>query len=92
MEPSCCICWASRTPSHRRQFRRLRADIDGAAGDTRGNFEAAVDYFGRRYVYAGVAPRRRNGKYDGDALRWGEWIVEPGLVYRSAGGAAAPAG
>jgi hypothetical protein len=54
--------------------------------------EAVVDYFGRRYVYAGVAPRRRNGKYDGDALRRGEWIVEPGLVYRSAGGAAAPAG
>jgi hypothetical protein len=50
--------------------------------------EAVVDYFGRRYVYAGVAPRRRNGQYDGEALRQGEWIVEPGLVYRHAGSAA----
>jgi hypothetical protein len=44
--------------------------------------EAVVDYFGHRYVYAGVAPRRHNGRYDPDALGRGEWIVEPGLVYR----------
>jgi hypothetical protein len=51
--------------------------------------EAVVDYFGRRYVYAGVAPRRRNGQYDVGALQRGEWIVEPGLLYRSAGARAA---
>jgi hypothetical protein len=42
---------------------------------------AVVDYFGRRYSYAGVAPRRRGGQYDVEALGPGEWIVEPGLVY-----------
>jgi hypothetical protein len=51
--------------------------------------EAVVDLFGRRYVYAGVAPRRRNGQYDADALGRGEWIVEPGLIYRHAGATAA---
>jgi hypothetical protein len=43
---------------------------------------AVIDYFGRRYVYAGVAPRRRNGGYDVDALEKGERLMEPGLVYR----------
>jgi hypothetical protein len=42
---------------------------------------AVVDYFGRRFLYAGVAPRLRSGRYDGDSLRPGEWIVEPGLIY-----------
>jgi len=43
--------------------------------------EAVVDYFGRRFTYAGIAPRLRNGRYDVDSLRAGEWIVEPGLIY-----------
>ena len=43
---------------------------------------AVIDYFGRRYVYAGVAPRGRNGRYDVDALAKGERLMEPGLVYR----------
>ena len=43
--------------------------------------DAVVDYFGRRFTYAGIAPRLRNGRYDANALRLGEWIVEPGLVY-----------
>jgi len=42
---------------------------------------AVVDYFGRRFTYAGIAPRLRNGRYDADALQPGEWIVEPGLIY-----------
>ena len=46
---------------------------------------AVVDYFGRRYSYAGVAPRRRSGQYDVESLRPGEWIIEPGLVYRDIG-------
>ena len=46
---------------------------------------AVVDYFGRRYSYAGVAPRRRSGQYDVEALGPGEWIVEPGLVYHDIG-------
>ena len=41
-----------------------------------------VDMFGRKYVYAGVAPRRWNGQFDVDALRQGEFILMPGLVYR----------
>ncbi|WP_151115182.1 hypothetical protein [Hypericibacter adhaerens] len=43
---------------------------------------AVLDYFGRRFTYDGVAPHRRDGSYDVKALRPGEWIVEPGLVYR----------
>ena len=42
---------------------------------------AVIDYFGRRFTSAGVAPRLRNGRYDADALQPGEWIVEPGLIY-----------
>ncbi len=40
-----------------------------------------VDYFGRRFSYAGVAPRLRSGRYDIGSLGLGEWIVEPGLIY-----------
>jgi hypothetical protein len=47
---------------------------------------AVVDYFGRCYSYVGVAPRRRGGHYDVEALGPGEWIIEPGLVYRDIGG------
>jgi hypothetical protein len=43
---------------------------------------AVVDYFGRHYTYAGIAPRRHNGQYDIDALATDERLVEPGLVYR----------
>jgi hypothetical protein len=43
---------------------------------------AVVDYFGRRYVFAGIATRGRNGKYDTEALGRGERLVEPGLIYR----------
>jgi hypothetical protein len=46
---------------------------------------AVVDYYGCRYTYAGVAPRRCNGAYDVQSLRLGEWIVEPGLIYRNEG-------
>ena len=51
---------------------------------------AVIDYFGRRYLYAGVAPRRRNGQYDIAALATGERLVEPGLVYCHDGDGAAP--
>ncbi|MGH6883066.1 hypothetical protein [Hypericibacter sp.] len=43
--------------------------------------EAIRDFFGRRFVYDGIAPRRRDGKYDVSQLQPGEWIAEPGLVY-----------
>jgi hypothetical protein len=46
---------------------------------------AVVDCFGRRYSYVGVAPRRRSGQYDVESLHPGEWIIEPGLVYRDIG-------
>ena len=42
---------------------------------------AVIDEDGRRYVYAGTAPRLLDGRYDLDALRTDEWLVEPGLVY-----------
>ena len=43
---------------------------------------AIVDADGRRYTYAGVAPRLGDGHYDLAALRADEWLIEPGLVYR----------
>jgi len=44
--------------------------------------EVVTDLFGRRFTYAGAAPRKGNGTYDVDSLRSGEFIVEPGLLYR----------
>jgi hypothetical protein len=43
---------------------------------------SVADEFGRRFVYAGVAPRKPNGMFDVDALATGEFIVPPGLIYR----------
>ena len=37
---------------------------------------------GHHYVFEGVAIRRPSGRFDVRALRRGEWIVRPGLVYR----------
>ena len=44
--------------------------------------ESITDCFGRSYIYAGAAPRRRDGRYDIDVLKPGEFLLEPGLVYR----------
>jgi hypothetical protein len=44
--------------------------------------EAVIDAFGRRFVYAGIAPRQPNGRFDDQALGPGEFILKPGLVYR----------
>jgi hypothetical protein len=43
--------------------------------------ETVIDGNGLRYRYAGVAPRGSDGRPDVEALRPGEWIVKPGLVY-----------
>jgi len=43
--------------------------------------ETVVDDRGSSYRYVGVAPRNPNGRYDVEALRPGEWIVQPGLIY-----------
>lgn len=51
--------------------------------------ETVVDASGSRYRYAGVAARDADGRFDVEALRAGEWIVQPGLVY-AADGKAAP--
>jgi hypothetical protein len=45
---------------------------------------AVVDYFGRRYVFAGIATRRRNGQFDTAGLGRAERLIEPGLIYRLA--------
>jgi hypothetical protein len=47
--------------------------------------ERVVDQFGRRFFYVGLASRRRDGRFDVASLRAGEFIVEPGLVYRLEG-------
>ncbi len=44
--------------------------------------EYVYDEFDRLFVYSGVAPRRLNGEFDDKALKPGEFIVQPGLVYR----------
>ncbi|MEI2297059.1 hypothetical protein [Ensifer sp. MJa1] len=43
--------------------------------------EAVTDGDGLRYRFVGVAPRLASGGFDVLALRSGEWIVQPGLVY-----------
>jgi len=43
--------------------------------------ERVVDRFNRRFTYVGVIGRRRDGQYDVDALKPGQFVVEPGLVY-----------
>jgi hypothetical protein len=47
-----------------------------------------VDRSGCSYVYAGLAPRHRDGRLDVEALGPNEWIVVPGLVYRLEGSTA----
>jgi len=43
--------------------------------------ERVVDLFGRRFTYAGVIGRRRDGQYDVDRLKSGQFIAEPGILY-----------
>ena len=43
--------------------------------------ERVVDLFGRGFTYAGVIGRRRDGQYDVDRLKSGQFIAEPGIVY-----------
>ena len=47
--------------------------------------EEVVDEFGRRFGYAGAAPRNSQGRYDVDLLQPGEFIVGRGLLYRLKG-------
>ena len=44
--------------------------------------ETVCDRFDRTFVFVGAAPRRRDGTYSVEQLNDGEFIVEPGLVYR----------
>ena len=78
---------------YRMQAGPHRADIYSimveprAAGATIGLYrglpiaERVVDLFNRRFVFVGVIGRRRDGQYDVDALKPGQFVVEPGLVY-----------
>src|SRR4029077_6443280 len=43
--------------------------------------ERVVDRFNRHFTYVGVIGRRRDGQYDVNALKPGQFVVEPGLVY-----------
>jgi len=53
--------------------------------------ESVVDCFGRRFSYVGLASRQRNGQFDVAQLKVGEFIAEPGLVYRLTTGNSASA-
>jgi len=44
--------------------------------------ERVIDQFRRPFVYVGVVCRRRDGQFDAASLGPGEFIVEPGLIYR----------
>ncbi|WP_292665226.1 hypothetical protein [Mesorhizobium sp.] len=46
-------------------------------------FGTVTDALGTRYRYVGLAARLPDGRYDIEALFPGEWIVEPGLIYKS---------
>lgn len=47
--------------------------------------ERILDRWGKRYVYSGLAPKLANGAFNLKLVRSGEWIVEPGLLYRLEG-------
>ena len=47
--------------------------------------EFVRDEFGHLLVYCGVAPCRRDGPFYWDALKDGEFIIPPGLIYRYRG-------
>lgn len=70
----------------RAEFFMLRAVV--RAGPVIGRYAGAeiyqsiVDEWGRRYIFVGIATIRSEGDYDCDALRTGEFILAPGLVYR----------
>ena len=49
--------------------------------DNRPIAATVVDEWGRCYGYVGLAPRRHDGQYDVSAIKQGEWLVEPGLLY-----------
>lgn len=44
--------------------------------------DVVIDPEGRRYVFAGLVPRRRDGTYDVSGLKAGELFIEPGLIYQ----------
>jgi len=44
--------------------------------------EFVTDCFGKRYRYVGLAPRTWGGDLDVDALKSGEFILPPCLLYR----------
>jgi hypothetical protein len=44
--------------------------------------DAVVDGHGRRYRFAGLARRDGSRRLDVASLVAGEWILQPGLVYR----------
>lgn len=44
--------------------------------------ETVIDEDGRQYRFTGVMPRGPNGRFAVETLRPGEWIVQPGLIYR----------
>jgi hypothetical protein len=43
--------------------------------------ERVVDLFDRRFTFVGVIGRQSDGQYDVNALKPGQFVVEPGLVY-----------
>ncbi len=47
--------------------------------------EFILDEFGRLFVFCGVAPRLSSGQFDDAALKDGEFIVPPGLIYKYRG-------
>ena len=84
---------ARMTVSQRRPVENFMLLNPRAEGPSLGSYAGhpipatVVDGFGRRYAYAGVAPRLRDGRYDVDAMGKDEWLVDPGLVYRGDGAA-----
>jgi hypothetical protein len=66
-------------------FVLVEPEPDGPMIGTYNNHPIAAavkDAFGRRYLYVGVATRRRDGQLDVTTLSPGEWFSPRGLVYR----------
>ncbi len=73
--------------SRRQPVEYFMLDGPQSEGDVIGYFDGmpisdtVIDRTGKRYQFAGVVPRRSDGSLDVETLHFGEWVVEPGLVY-----------
>ena len=81
------LSFASKKISRMFHVEYYMLDDPQSEGDIIGYFDGmpisntVIDRTGKLYQFAGVVPRRSDGRLDVQTLRYGEWVVEPGLIY-----------